>query len=402
MAQHKSVLLIGNYPPPYGGIPTHIAYLAPYLAAHGWDTHVLPIKYKPQLSQSIGQFTLYSQKKITLTRQLKAQMLWRNRRFLWRLRTLALTDPTKLFMTLNLAERIREIVVEQKVQILSAYSMIPAGLAAALVSHELNIPLVTTIFGEIYRDPKQYRKLKNELAFLFSTSQKLLSCSAHCANSPPAIGFDVSVTPVLYGIDTSQFTPNISGSVIRQRLGLSDKDRIVLYVGRLTTEMGLHVLLECIPEVLQAKPQVRFIIAGQKQDLTDDAGRLADSYPHNVFVLPNASQEDLPLIYAAATITTTPSINERACLGLASAESLATGKPVIMTHVGGGPEIVNSETGILIPPGNSTALAQAILQLIDDEDSLRRMGLLGRERAINHFDKETTNQKIQVIFETLL
>src|SRR5207248_2889708 len=42
----KRILLIGNFPPPYGGVPTHLAYLAPYLASHGWEVDVLSLKYR--------------------------------------------------------------------------------------------------------------------------------------------------------------------------------------------------------------------------------------------------------------------------------------------------------------------------------------------------------------------
>jgi glycosyltransferase involved in cell wall biosynthesis len=112
--------------------------------------------------------------------------------------------------------------------------------------------------------------------------------------------------------------------------------------------------------------------------------------------------ERMPDLYSAATIVVVPSLNARACLGLAIAEGMAAGKPVVVSAVGGGPEVAtDGETGVLVPPGDSAALAKAILRLIDDDEAIGRMGARGRADAEARFDKDLTNRAMERHFEEI-
>jgi phosphatidylinositol alpha-1,6-mannosyltransferase len=201
----------------------------------------------------------------------------------------------------------------------------------------------------------------------------------------------------------SQFTPGQGGEAVRRRLGIAADTPTVVYVARMVREMGLHVLLDAIPPLLDARPECTFLLVGRHGDLTADAHALAARHPGHVFVVPDAPLADLPAYYDAATIAVAPSINARACLGLAIAEAMATAKPVIGARVGGTAEVLaEGETGLLVPPDDSRALAEAITSLIDDPAARERMGRLGRARALRHFDKESTNQRMEQIFDEVL
>jgi glycosyltransferase involved in cell wall biosynthesis len=66
-------------------------------------------------------------------------------------------------------------------------------------------------------------------------------------------------------------------------------------------------------------------------------------------------------------------------------EAMASGLPVVSTNVGGVPELVNADTGMLVPPRDDTTLAEAILRLLDDPVRRQRMGEAGRRRAVEQF-----------------
>jgi len=219
-----------------------------------------------------------------------------------------------------------------------------------------------------------------------------MSCSRHCAESPKVIGVSQVAEVVYYGIDVKRFSPSDERQDFREQLGLSRNAPVVLFVGRMVTEMGLETLLNAAPRILQSQPNARFVIAGQVGDLYGQALKAREAYPEAIHVLVNVGNDDLPLLYATATLVVVPSSNERACLGLAAIEAMASGIPVVVTHSGGGPEVVvDGETGLLVPPNDSAALAKAVLTLLSDPGRCSVMGKHGRERAVRIFDKDITN-----------
>lgn len=394
----KRILLFGNHPPPFGGVPAHIQYLAPCLASHGWDVHVLSIEG----NSTWGFGSIEKLDGYTIHRPSK-QLRWTN----------LLLPPTipretrnliKYAGTAVLAKYVRQLVTRYDIRLISAYHIFSAGLASAMICREFEIPLITTVFGEIYSQQEIYSKHLNDVKYVIETSRKLLSCSKHCARSFVEIGLNPEVETVYYGIDTKLFNPDNPQDTIREQLGICNKSKVVIFVARMVKEMGLHVLLDAIPCVLAQDSAASFIIVGRSGELLPSANEVASRYPNNVFVVPDAPLEKLPLYYATATFAVIPSINARACLGLAIAEAMATAKPVIVSEIGGGPEVVvDGESGYLVPANDSKALAEQIKRMLSlDEGAVLEMGRLGRKRAVAVFDKDATNRRMEKIFREAL
>src|SRR6185436_16944634 len=157
-------------------------------------------------------------------------------------------ESPRLFVgCLELSAFARDLVRRYDLQVISAYHLLAAGLASAWVAEELDLPLVTTVFGEIHAAPEQYRRRRPEIEYVLGRSRRILSVSRHCASSLQLLGLQPAEV-LYYGIDTSRFHPDVDGSKMRRRLGLSSDDFVVLFVARMVREMGLHVLLASIPE----------------------------------------------------------------------------------------------------------------------------------------------------------
>jgi glycosyltransferase involved in cell wall biosynthesis/GT2 family glycosyltransferase len=166
----------------------------------------------------------------------------------------------------------------------------------------------------------------------------------------------------------------------------------VLFVGRLERRKGIHTLLAAIPEILRRAPKTKFELVGRDIESQGNGIRSwADRWRMNHPLLAShvrfhgeVDDATLRTLYADCDVFVAPSLYES--FGLIFLEAMAHGKPVVGTNAGGIPEVVaHNETGILIPPGDSSALAAAILKLIDDESLRMEFGRAGRARFEQSF-----------------
>lgn len=402
----RSVLLLGNHPPPFGGVPTHIEYLSTYLAATGWEVHVVSMTGPRAPPVQRNGYTVHRPSRGERRKVLAATPLRAPARLLRQAvgsGILPAAAPRLFLGGLALAEWARALVQRHDIRLISAYHLFSAGLVGSWLARDLGLPLATTIFGEIYENPEMHRRRIREVRQIVSASRALLSCSDHCARSLRLLGLETPVETVYYGIDTARFSPDRDAAPLRHRLSLPAGRPIVLYLARMNRLMGLEVLLEAIPKVIANHPDAFFLLAGGEGELTLRAREAVARWPQHVRVVTDVPADDLPLCYAAACAVAVPSINARACLGLAIAEALASGKPVVVSDVGGGPEIVqHDKTGILVPPADSTALANGVSSLLRDGARRERLAAAGRRLVLERFDKDATNRAMESRFLDLL
>lgn len=189
--------------------------------------------------------------------------------------------------------------------------------------------------------------------------------------------------------------------------------RRLLFVGRLSPEKGLHVLLDAFATVRQEHPEAVLDVIGPLTALppevltrlTDDprakslkalAGTdyAAELQKHitsetidHVRFLGYVPHEDLVCYFRDADVFVNPSLSDASPLTIT--EAMASGLPVVATRVGGTPEaVLDDETGVLIEPGDADGLAQAINGLLDDRGRMEAMGKAARRRAVECFSWE--------------
>ena len=172
------------------------------------------------------------------------------------------------------------------------------------------------------------------------------------------------------------------------------------FIGRLLPEKGTDHFLQAAKRVLQRFPNAVFYLIGSGphraslQQLTQDlnlSGRV-------VFT---GTREDMPSVYAALDTVVLPSLREG--LPMTILEALAAKCAVIATDVGGIPIVIrNGETGLLIPPGDGDALAQAMLQLADSPDLGRQLGRNGYRVVEAGFSSEAMARQYFTLYTQLL
>lgn len=396
----KSILLIGNYPPPYGGVPRHLQDLVPCLIQRGWEVHIL----------SGGTTGVEHRRGLTVYKDHRARprKLLHILPFLWKvvrqgradcLEFLRGMSPRFRLATLGRAALGSKIVEREGICVISAYNLYTGAPVGALLSANYALPLVVTNFGEIFSMQEYLLGRPDFVRRICSMASKLTSMTHHCAGSYQLLDIPVEVEVIPYGVDLSRFSPDRDPAMVREKFELKVTDQVVLFVGRMNEEMGLHTLLEAIPGLVQETNAVKVLIVGTEGGLSASARRFAEEYPGRVFVIPDAPLEELPGYYAASTVVVVPTQGNRACGSLAAAEAMATGKPVIASKVGGVPEFVSDgETGMLVPPEDPPALEQTTLRLLSSERVLQSLGKRAREVAESRHDKDKTNRRYERLF----
>ena len=159
----------------------------------------------------------------------------------------------------------------------------------------------------------------------------------------------------------------------------------IFAAGRLVKEKGFHILLQALPLVLEKYPDLDLLLAGEGEEaeaLTTIVDALSLS-AHVHFLGPLPNQDVIHWMMECEAVVL-PSLEES--LGIVCQEAMAAGKAVVATRVGGVPEVVvDGTTGILVPPEDPYALAQAIIAILQDPVRRDRMGAAGRQRVIREF-----------------
>jgi glycosyltransferase involved in cell wall biosynthesis len=394
------ILLVGNYPPPFGGIPRHLEDLVPHLVATGWKVHILSgpagqdtraqgyevHRAKPKLRRvpDLAQFGM------------KHILQGRAGPLLSAARELPATEWLGLW---SRASRAGPVLEQAGIRVISGYNLLSGGAIATLLGELYRVPVVVTNLGEIYSHRSALERRLSLVKRIVRGASRLLSPTHHCARSYRELGLSPDVTVIHHGIDVERFNPSVAADPVRRRLGFAAEQQMVLYVGRMVADMGLDTLLEAIPQVLNLHPETRFVIAGGGGDLLPRAQAAARQWPKHVAVSVDVPLTDLPAYYAAASIVAAPTRGARACGSLAAAEAMATARPVVASNVGGIPEFVlHDETGLLVPAGNPGSLADALVQLLANAPRRSAYGAAGRRRVEGLFDTRVTNRGFERVF----
>lgn len=189
-------------------------------------------------------------------------------------------------------------------------------------------------------------------------------------------------TVMFNGVDTDVFKP-ANGSVIREHLGLKKEDIVFAYAGRMVGWKGLTYAIEALAHPTLAGIAAKLLLIGNGPDVAALQTRARQlGVVERIVFHPAVPHRSLPDFYAASDIGIFPSIGDEA-FGITIAEAMSCGKGVIASHIGGIPEVVGNEEscGIVVPPADVAALAQAMAKLAIYPEVRERMGQASRTRV---------------------
>lgn len=186
---------------------------------------------------------------------------------------------------------------------------------------------------------------------------------------------------------------------LRQSLGIPENALVLGCVGRLAPQKGHYFLLHAFQIFLKKYPNSKLIIIGEgviKDNLKALAQKL--KVDHATIWVGKLSQNEVFSYYGMMDLFSMPSLYEG--FGLAAAEAMAAGVPVVASNIEGLNEIVvHGKTGYLVLPGDYVALADAMLRIFSKEGASKVIGHLGRENVKTHFSIEKYQQSIMQLYQ---
>jgi sugar transferase (PEP-CTERM/EpsH1 system associated) len=219
---------------------------------------------------------------------------------------------------------------------------------------------------------------------LWHRVDRLLSVSSRLAERMARdLRFPIDrITVIRNGLDLDRFQPGPDKTAAKRALGFSPDRLLIGTVGRTVPVKDHATFLRALARVREAGIVFSGVIAGSGPSFLDTQ-RLAESLSlDDVQLLGN--RDDVHTLLRALDVFVLSSTSE----GLSNTiqEAMATGLPVVATNVGGADELVlDHQTGLLTPPGNDRAMADALVALASDEAKRAAFGLAGAERARAHF-----------------
>jgi glycosyltransferase involved in cell wall biosynthesis len=277
-----------------------------------------------------------------------------------------------------------------------------AGIWGALISRQTGVPLVASLHVSPAETSGLRDRVRRKLliALLNRYASRIIVVSASLAEqwreatSVRAKKLEI----VRNGIPLHPFAPG-AGDDVRAELGLPAWDPLVMTVSVLRERKGVDVLLRAAAALLGRIPSCRIVIVGDGPSRTR-LEKLAAGLGLKDAVVWTGFRRDVGRLLSAADLFVLPTLGD--AFPTAVIEAMAAGKAVIASDVGGVPEIVDSATGILVPPGDEDALADAIGYALENPEWRRDAGLAGKRKAAAELSAEAWVERLLPLYRSAI
>ena len=320
------------------------------------------------------------------------------------------TDKIRRFTLGDLLEDLRQFKV-----ILQLHRMVKRNAIDLIHANSLSVALLGGIVARINRIPiLMHKRYATSYGVLDRICERLLHRVILVSEATRWNFAPIAKQTLIYNgvdLDAFQASPEEVQDLRAELLpDVSDASIVAGVVTRITPEKGIHFLVRAIAALkglpLMTGTDIKLLIVGGpyfqkdidymnelKQEVADLG--VEDSIIFTGFL------SDTRVVTSLLDIVLVPSIIPEAC-PRTIIEAMAVGKPVIATPLGGSKELVTPDTGILVPPEDASAIADAIAILTTDRERLRALGKASRNRAEQLFSSEKNTALTEAVYAELL
>lgn len=345
------VCMIGHFPPHLGGISSYVYLLSKSLIENGDEVYV--VTYPHENIHDLENIHVES------------------------VSTPKIKGLRGLFFAINGARKVIQMVKENDIDIIHAHYLFPPGLAGLIAAMFTGKKFYVTLHGSDVFILSSNKLLKPLLRLILQDATGIFAVSEAVKEKTLKLGIpqlEDKIKVTWNGIDTNKFHPQKT-STFREELNIKPEESMILFVGNLVQQKGVKYLLRAKKLM---KEDSKLVIVGGGPLLNDLKGMM--EYEKIEDVIFTGPRSDVDEILPASDVVVLPSISES--FGIALLEAMSCGKAVVGTKVGGIPELVNDQTGILVESEDPVALGEAMDKLVVDEDLRNEMGKNGRKVAL--------------------
>jgi len=296
---------------------------------------------------------------------------------------------------------------KHRFDIIHAHWVIPNGPIATTFSLITNTPMIITLHGsDIFVSLK-----KGFLGFItkicFKYASFITVCSQHLYESALSLGaVPEQLRLIVWGADPAIFDPSNfpPQDIIRKSLKLPTSGNIILSLGRLVKKKGVEYLIKAAPYVKKKVPDVSIVIAGDGPELKTLKQLAVDLRAQDyIHFIGKVDWDHVPLLLHASDVFVAPSIEDESGnmdgLPTTILEAMAAGKPIVATNIAGIPLVIlEGRTGLLVPPRDSHALAEAIVLILLNKSLREKMGFWSRKMVINYLNWNRVAREFSYIY----
>lgn len=283
--------------------------------------------------------------------------------------------------------------------------------------------LATSIFAGIRKAPAIHSlycpvSRTNKIRFFFQKAALLVSdpfirfyvaVSQNVANSLKWAGVHpekiVVVPPI---VDVARFNPNVDRHKSREKLGLGPDEPIVLFVGSTKPVKNLDAVLRALSLVVQEIPETKLIVTTELQHKAHEQRstyltKLVNEKGIKKNIIEFGVVQNMPELMAASDVLVAPFLdtNGPSDYFQAALEAMAVGRPVIVSAVGGMPEIVGKDVGFLVNPEDVPDIASKLLTILRNRELSISLGQNASALAHKKFNPQAIEQKMRDLYLTV-
>jgi glycosyltransferase involved in cell wall biosynthesis len=368
--------------------PLRILYTVNRMDVGGSQTHLLQVlrlldrrRFEPMLCCLTGRGALLETAKATGATVVAAGLG-------------GLKSPAALGAIVRLSSFMRR----NRVDVVHNY-LLRANLVGTLAARLARVPVVLTSKRGCHERrglELAAARLSNRLADCVTANAEAVRAFVHDNESCPL----TKMVVIPSGIDTDRFAP-LPPADYKARLGVAAGRRVVGIVTRQRVRKGVEEFLRAMASVRTCVPEACAVVVGEVS-LDESLGGLVREHGLDGHIHLLGPRSDMPEVLSAFDVFVLSSHDE----GMSNAvlEAMAMQKPVVATDVGGTGEVVQpGRTGLLVPPKDPQALADAIAQVLTmPADALAAMGERGRAAAVERFSAHAMVRQMEELYTHLL
>jgi len=299
--------------------------------------------------------------------------------------------------------------VKYSTDLVHVHISVPMGdIGGFLYAKRKNKPLIATT----HFDMGSYKGIAIKSAYYFYTkliakvlsyADVVISPSENYINESKFIKkYKNKVVVIPNGINIEDFDIPYSKEECREKLAFLPSEKILLYVGNLEPRKGPDILIKAMPRILKNVYDTKLVIVGDgvmRNELNNLAEKLKIS--ERVKFTGFVHKSEKVLYYKSADVLVLPSLYE--VFGIVNLEAMACNVPIVASKIGGIPDVVkDGENGLLVPPRDSEALADAIIYLLKNKDIRERMGENGRKLVEEKYTWKKVAEETDKLYLSLM